>query len=962
LAVLPVFLATGGLMAVETTGAVGAVLDADGRAFTITAPGLSEFRAGFSATVEVDGQSRVLSSASGMLVGDRESATEATPYGEAAITMVVMRFEKEGLDLLLRLGRVPGVSGVLLQAGLRNRGTASVKLVALTALAMDEIGGLKPKGQPENWLVTGWHVPRLNITALNEIVAPLEVREGGGFYRGDGMGFLFGPVGAPTAYVEARFTALEKGRLNFSLRAEMSGARVDAGETRWGQQVAVLIEKPERAMGRWAEWVAKTHGARTSKGALSGWNSWNFRTQKKTDSELIKVLDATERSGGRIRPEVIQVDDAVEPARVVLDAPWRSFVANRVGGVGARFGLRLNFDRPTLAEDATGLTGVTETIRRSLASGFSYLKVSFPRATDRALDEKRTAFEIYRSDWSTIRQVAGEGTYLLYAGGGDLPDRATVGSVDASRVASSASRTELRKVIADVLPSFALQGRWFAVDPDVYYVAGEIENVCSVEGGEPVMQTWLSMVGLSCGAAISSEPFYWRAFDPYWRNLEVLSPPARERTDVLHLFTMPAWTALVGHVHREWSDSTVVLLFNAVSSTEFALPTHFDFVQAGLDPHRRYAVWSFWDNRFLGIAKGKWATPVLPNGHSQHLVFTDLDRPPDAPVLIGSNLHIYCGAAEIRHLVSSRDSLEIDLTDAGARAGDLFFHSRWPLTFKASSGCGVSAVAKVGENIWRISITDRRRGAVQRVELAVVLPVTRRGWFWLLILAAVVGVAFAARQYILGLRLERAHVLESERSRIARDLHDYLGSGLTEIALLSEVVRQEQGQSGAIGTHARRIFQSASELTRALDEIVWAVNPANDTLEKLIQFIAEFAGAMLAPAEIRCRLDLPDRVPELTVTSIVRHQLCMALKECLHNGIKHSQASEMEIGITLEDRTIRLTIADNGRGFNLDAVESRTVTHDGLVNLRRRMADIGGTCEIQSEIGTGTRVHLCVRI
>ncbi|MCX6977153.1 MAG: histidine kinase, partial [Verrucomicrobia bacterium] len=823
-------------------------------------------------------------------------------------------------------------------------------------------GGMRPRGQPESWLVTGWDAPGLKITALNEIKTPLEVWEGGGFYRGDGSGFFFGPVGAPTAYVVGRFTALEKDRLTFSLSAEMSGVRLDAGETRWGQQVVLLMEKPVHAMGRWAEWVAKTHEARTSKGALSGWNSWNFRTQKTTDSELIKVLDATERSGERLRPEVIQVDDAVEPARVVLDAPWRSFVANRVGEMGARFGLRLNFDRSSLAEDDTGLVGVTETIRRSVASGFSYLKVSCPRVSERVPDEKRTAFEVYRSDWAAIREAAGEGSYRVYAGGGGLPDRATVGSVDASRVASAASRTGLRKVIADVLPSLALQGRWFAVDPDVYYVAGEIENVCSVEGGEPVMQTWLSMVGLSCGSAITSEPFYWRAFDPYLRNLEVLSPPARERTDVLHLFTMPAWTALVGHVHRQWSDSTVALLFNAVSSTEFALPTHFDFEQAGLDPHRRYAVWSFWDNRFLGIAKGKWATPVLLNGHSQQLVFTDLDRTPDVPVLMGSNLHIYCGAAEIRKVASLRDRLEIDLTDAGARAGDLFFYSRWPLTFTSSTGCGVSAVVKVGENVWRVSITDRRRGVAQRLELAVVLPITRRGWFWLLVLAGLAGVVLAARQYILGLRLDRAHALERERSRIARDLHDYLGSGLTEIALLSEVVRREQGEGALIGGHARRIFQSASELTRALDEIVWAVNPANDTLEKLIQFIAEFAGAMLGPAEIRCRLDLPDQVPELTVTSIVRHQLCMALKECLHNGIKHSHASAMEIGMTLEGRTIRLTIADNGRGFDLNGLKNRIATHDGLDNLRRRMADIGGTCEIQSEVGSGTRVDLGVII
>ena len=957
------FLIAGWLGDVAADGvAVSAALAADGRGFTIAAPGLIGFRAGFSATVEVDGQPLVLSSAAGTVVSRGESAPEATPYGAAAVTGAVIHFEKEQLDLLLRLGQVPGMPGVLLQAGLCNTGTAPVKLATLAALAMDDAAGLKPEGAPASWLVTGWQATRLEIVALNEINAPLEVREAGGFYRTDGAGFLFGPVGVPTAYVAARFSALEKGRVAFNLSVDMSGARVEPGATRWGQQVVLLMEKPGPAMARWAEWVAKTHEARTSKGALSGWNSWNFRTHKKVDQELLKVLDAVERSAGRVRPEVIQIDDVLEPARAALDAPWRSRVANRVGETRARFGVRLNFDRSPPAENAEGLAEITATIHRAVKNGFTYLKISCPRAADRAPDEKRTAFEIYRDDWAAIRRAAGEDAYLLYAGGGDLPDRATVGHVDASRVASDATRQELRKVIAEVLPSLPLQGRWFAVDPDVFYMAGEIERMCSVEGGTPVMQTWLSMVGLSCGAAITSEPFYWTPFDPYWRHLEVLSPPARERTEVLHLFTMPAWSALVGHVHRAWGDSTVALLFNAVSSTEIALPANFDFVQAGLDPARRYAVWSFWDNRFLGIAKGQWPMPVLTNGHSQHLVFTDLDRTPERPVLIGSNLHIYCGAAEIKKVSSSRETLQIELTDAGARAGDLFVYSRWPLTFTASAGCGVSDVVKAGDNVWRISLTDRQRGAAQRVELAVVLPVTRRAWFWALVLTGVAGAVFSAWRYTVGLRLERAHALERERSRIARDLHDDLGAGLTEIALLSEVVRQEHDRSAAVDTHARRIFQSARELTRSLDEIVWAVNPANDTVEKFLDFIAEFAGAMLESAGLPCRLDLPDRVPELTVTSNVRHQLCMALKECLHNGIKHARATEMRIGVALHDRILRLTVADNGTGFDPAARPSPRGTHDGLDNLRRRLADIHGTCEIQSAPGQGTRVVLQVKL
>ena len=708
-------------------------------------------------------------------------------------------------------------------------------------------------------------------------------------------------------------------------------------------------------MARWAEWVGTTHGARTSKGALSGWNSWNFRTHKTTDSELLKVAEAVQRSAGRLRPEVIQIDDVVEPARAALDAPWRELVASRVGETGARFGLRLNFERNPPAEDAAGLAAITATIRRAEQRGFTYLKISYPRAVERAPDEKRTAFEIYRDDWAAIRRAAGEDTYLLYAGGGDVPDRATVGSVDASRIASDASRQELRKVIAESLPSLALQGRWFAVDPDVFYMAGEIEKMCSVEGGEPVMRTWLSIVGLSCGAAVTSEPFYWKAFDPYWRNMEVLSPPARERTEVLHLFTMPAWSALVGHIRRDWGDSTVVLLFNCFSSGGYVVPTHFDFVQAGLNPERHYAVWSFWDNEFLGIAHGKWVTPVLPNGHSKHLVFTEVDRTPNRPVLIGSNLHIYCGAAEIKQVASSRDAMRIELTDAGARAGDLFVYSHWPLVFKSAVGCAVSDVVNVGENVWRISLADRQREMPQRVELAILLPVTRHAWFWLLITTAVISLLFAAWRYMAGLRLKREQVLDRERARIARDLHDDLGANLAEIAMISELAQDELAAKDPSRVHFSDIFSRIETNVRRLGEIVWATNPANDTLEQFAGYLCKFTQDYLALAQIRCRLDLPETLPSVPLNSVQRHNLFLAAKEAVHNAVQHGAPSEITLRIATHNGHLRVVIEDNGCGFD-SALPPAHVR--GSANMRERLEQIGGTFTRHSTLGQGTTVTL----
>ncbi len=242
-------------------------------------------------------------------------------------------------------------------------------------------------------------------------------------------------------------------------------------------------------------------------------------------------------------------------------------------------------------------------------------------------------------------------------------------------------------------------------------------------------------------------------------------------------------------------------------------------------------------------------------------------------------------------------------------------------------------------------------------------------WFWVAGPLSAAGLLAAA--IVLGLRrrhrrqierLEMLQATEQERARIARDLHDDLGGGLTEIAMLSEVARQACDQPREVDAHLERIFRSSREMTQALDEIVWAVNPANDTLEKLIAFTSEFAREMLEPAGIRYRLEAPAAVPMVALNSQIRHQLCMALKECLHNIVKHAHAHEVHIRIGLNDRTLAVTIVDDGAGFDPAALPDQAGTHSGLANLRQRMANIGGTCELHSAPGQGTRVQLQARI
>lgn len=936
------------------------VLNSDGRSFTFAVPGVMSFKGGFSALVVSAGQTQELNSASGTLAGPPEHFNEETPCGRASVTAVTLRFEKEQIDILFRLSQVPGVSGIQSQAGIRNRVSAPVKLLSLTPVAMEGL----VEGNPDEWLVTSLDTSvkvAPPVMALSEITQPCNVFEYGGFYSKDGKGFLFGPVGAPVAYVQASIAHKGNGKAAFTYTAEMSGVQVGPGETRWGQQVALFAETPREALVHWTEWVAGTHKARTEKGALSGWNSWYFHGRNITGRDILSEIEVVRESADRLRPMVMEIDSGYEDDTGQMETNDKfpeglAFYAQHIATTGARPGLYLNFKGPP------GWTNMLNRVRHAVRSGFTYLKINrtFLEIPKEHLLMK-TLFEEMRQGFSLIRETAGPETYLL--SNYNSPDRATVGLVDANITGQGSKRYRVRDTMTDVLRSYHLNNRWFAVDNDPYYMGTDIANVSEIAGGWPLVRTWMSMVGLSCGAALTSDPWHWESFRPYWRNVEVMTPPAREETVVLDLCTASWWPRLLGNVKRDWGDMYVALLWNP-GKTERTVTL--DFAKAGMDPRRRYAVWSFWDNRYLGVAIGKWTTPALGPSASQHLCFTDLDRSPNKPTVIGSSLHIYCGAAEIKKISSMRSAMEVELTDAGARGGNLFIYSRYQPIWKGAEGCTVAEIASAGENVWRIQIADRKSGVPQRITLGIVLPVTQQIWFWALIAMVAASLIFAVWRYVVGQRLEREHVLEQERGRIARDIHDSLGVSLTQIAMRCEVMDAEQEMTGKLHDHVKEISRSAHSLTRAADEIIWAVTPANDTAEKFVTFVGHFVESSLKLAGVSCRLELPDDVLDLPMSATVRHHLFLVLKEALNNAIRHASARTVTFSLVLAGREMIITLSDDGCGFDTDnlakPLSERLLGGNGLLNMRKRMAEIGGTFEIKSAPGRGTTLTLRVTL
>jgi ligand-binding sensor domain-containing protein/signal transduction histidine kinase len=240
-------------------------------------------------------------------------------------------------------------------------------------------------------------------------------------------------------------------------------------------------------------------------------------------------------------------------------------------------------------------------------------------------------------------------------------------------------------------------------------------------------------------------------------------------------------------------------------------------------------------------------------------------------------------------------------------------------------------------------------------------------WFRLLILAAfTTGIAGLAR-YFFFRRLQRqiAHLeqqaaVQKDRARIAQDLHDDLGAGLTEIGLLAGLLGGHTESTGEYKNNAlERITRRARYLVTVLDEIVWAVNPRNDSARSLCSYFSHYAQEFFEPTSIRCRLRFREGMADSPLCSEQRHNLFLAFKEALTNVVRHSGASEVHVSISLETPGwLEVLVEDNGRG--LPAVIKRGANEDGLINLRARLESLRGECEVSNLASGGVKVRLAM--
>jgi signal transduction histidine kinase len=277
-----------------------------------------------------------------------------------------------------------------------------------------------------------------------------------------------------------------------------------------------------------------------------------------------------------------------------------------------------------------------------------------------------------------------------------------------------------------------------------------------------------------------------------------------------------------------------------------------------------------------------------------------------------------------------------------------------------------------GEYRFRVSAClpgGQPTGAEASLRIVVIAPWYHRADVWLAIgLSAVAGAAMAARQITLRrLRrrleaVEQANALERERARIARDLHDEVGAGLTEIAMQTAWLQRDMAQSAPpeIVARAEKACQAAIDLTRSVDAIVWAVNPANDTLDRFVSYLTHATEQFTDAAGLAVRFGVPAHLPAVPLPGPIRHGLFLIVREAVNNAVKHAQCQLIRLSVQLDhNNLLTITVEDDGRGF---APTDPNRLSLGLESMHQRAADLGGTLTISPQPAGGTRVAIAISV
>jgi len=207
--------------------------------------------------------------------------------------------------------------------------------------------------------------------------------------------------------------------------------------------------------------------------------------------------------------------------------------------------------------------------------------------------------------------------------------------------------------------------------------------------------------------------------------------------------------------------------------------------------------------------------------------------------------------------------------------------------------------------------------------------------------------------------LDRQLMLERERARISQDMHDDIGAGLTKIAMISEGLPNFPQHGQETDARMSKVASTAREMIARLNVIVWALNPKDDNLVSLVAYSRRYFGEYLDNFSIRFKMEVTDTLPDLSLTPDFRRNVFYSLQEAIHNAVKHGACTEIGIVLKISKNQMTISITDNGHGFDQKMAGT---SGNGLLNMKKRAEDLGGSFEIQSSPQIGTRVLFIIRL
>ncbi len=249
----------------------------------------------------------------------------------------------------------------------------------------------------------------------------------------------------------------------------------------------------------------------------------------------------------------------------------------------------------------------------------------------------------------------------------------------------------------------------------------------------------------------------------------------------------------------------------------------------------------------------------------------------------------------------------------------------------------------------------------EKYKIQLTVPELKRNnwWLYLLLLVPILYVAVLITKYFSQKNLKRALLkqqeIDKERQRISREMHDDIGAGLTQIAMMSEWAKSKSNNNEK---EMNDIAETSRKLVSSMSEIIWSLNPDNKTFNQLTAYLRELVNRQLEYSQIAFNIQFPECEKDIILSNEQRRNILLVTKEIVNNAIKHSGAKNISILMKIQGRLLNCEITDDGVGFDTE----KEITGNGLKNIQHRINAMGGKLTITSELEKGSRFFYRVQL